>query len=78
MTQPEDDRIRRLYTMGYLPVLRCIDSDLSAGTAYINEHFAGEMASLFGRVKKSGAGRERGLETLANYTRAKNIAINIG
>ena len=46
--------------------------------AYINEYFAGEMASPFGGVKKSGIGRERGLETLANYTRVKNVVINIG
>ena len=26
MTKTEDDRIRRLYTMGYLPVLRSINS----------------------------------------------------
>ena len=26
----------------------------------------------------SGIGRERGLETLANYTRVKNVVINIG
>ena len=53
------NRIRRLYTMNNLPVLRCIDSDLSARTIYINQHFAGEMASLFGRVKKSGTGDTR-------------------
>ena len=51
---------------------------LDAGTVYINEYFAGEMASPFGGVKKSGIGRERGLETLANYTRVKNVVINIG
>ncbi len=51
---------------------------LDAGTVYINEYFAGEMASPFGGVKKSGIGRERGLETMANYTRIKNVVINIG
>ena len=53
-------------------------SKIDAGTIYINEYFAGEMASPFGGVKKSGIGRERGLETLANYTRIKNVVINIG
>ena len=53
-------------------------SRLEAGTVYINEYFIGEMASPFGGVKKSGIGRERGLETLANYTRIKNVVINIG
>ncbi|MGI9297133.1 MAG: aldehyde dehydrogenase family protein [Gammaproteobacteria bacterium] len=51
---------------------------LDAGTVYINEYFTGEMASPFGGVKKSGIGRERGLETLANYTRVKNVVVNIG
>lgn len=50
---------------------------LDAGTIYVNEYFTGEMASPFGGVKKSGIGRERGLETLANYTRVKNVIINI-
>ena len=50
---------------------------LGAGTIYVNEYFAGEMASPFGEVKKSGIGRKRGLETLANYTRVKNVIINI-
>lgn len=51
---------------------------LDAGTVYVNEYFTGEMASPFGGVKKSGIGRERGLETIANYTRIKNVIINIG
>lgn len=48
---------------------------LDAGTVYVNEYFSGEMASPFGGVKKSGIGRERGLETLANYTRVKNVIV---
>ena len=51
---------------------------LEVGTVYINEYFSGEMASPFGGMKKSGIGRERGWETMANYTRIKNIVINIG
>ena len=78
MMQLGDNRIRRPYPMDNLPVLWHIDSNLEAGTVYINEYFAGEMASPFGGVKKSGIGRERGLETLANYTRVKNFVINIG
>lgn len=50
---------------------------LEAGTIYINEYFSGEMASPFGGVKKSGIGRERGLETLENYTRVKNVIIKV-
>lgn len=51
---------------------------LEAGTVYVNEYFIGEMASPFGGVKKSGIGRERGLETLENYTRVKNVVIRVG
>ena len=51
--------------------------NLDAGTVYVNEYFTGEMASPFGGMKKSGIGRERGLETLANYTRIKNVVVNI-
>ena len=51
---------------------------LDAGSVYINEYFTGNVSSPFGGVKKSGIGRECGLETLANYTRIKNIIINIG
>ena len=53
-------------------------SKIDAGTIYINEYFAGEMASPFGGMKKSGIGRECGLETISNYTRIKNVVINIG
>ena len=48
---------------------------LDAGTVYINEYFAGDVASPFGGMKQSGIGRERGMETLANYTRVKNVII---
>ena len=51
---------------------------LNIGTAYIREFFSGKTMSPFGGVKKSGIGRERGLETLANYTRVKNVVIHIG
>ena len=51
---------------------------LDAGTVYINEYFAGDVAAPFGGMKQSGIGRERGLETLANYTRVKNVIIRVG
>ena len=53
---------------------KCLD----AGTMYINEYFAEEMASSFWGVKKTGIGSERGLETPVNYTQVKNVVINIG
>ena len=71
MTQTEGNRIRQLYTMDNLPVLQSIDSGLSAGTVYTNEPFSRKMASSFWRVKKSRLSRERGLNTLVDYTRGK-------
>ena len=50
---------------------------IQSGTVYLNEYFSGEMASPFGGVKKSGIGRERGLETMANYTQIKNVIVKI-
>ena len=52
-------------------------SRLDVGTVYINEYFCGDVASPFGGVKQSGIGRECGLETMANYTRIKNIIVNM-
>lgn len=50
---------------------------LEAGTIYLNEYFTGDVASPFGGMKQSGIGRERGLETLANYTRIKNVIVRV-
>ena len=50
---------------------------LEAGTVYINEYFAGDVSAPFGGMKQSGIGRERGLETMANYTRVKNVIVRI-
>ncbi len=52
--------------------------NLDAGTVYVNEYFAGDVAAPFGGMKQSGVGRECGLETLANYTRIKNVIIRVG
>ena len=78
MMRLEDNRVWQFYPMDSLPVLWRIGSNLDADTVHINKYFAGEMASPFWEVKKSGIGRERGLETLANYPRVKNVVINIG
>ena len=77
MTQLGDNRMWQFYPMGSLPVLWRIDSDFGVSTAHINDYFPSEIVSPWSGVKKSGIGRERGLETLANYTRVKNVVINI-
>lgn len=48
---------------------------LRAGQVFVNEWFAGGVETPFGGVGKSGYGREKGRDALANYGRTKNIAI---
>jgi aldehyde dehydrogenase (NAD+)/betaine-aldehyde dehydrogenase len=52
---------------------------LQTGQVYINTYGAGGGVELpFGGYKKSGYGREKGLEALASYTQVKNICIRYG
>ena len=47
-----------------------------AGQVYINTYGAGGGVELpFGGYKKSGYGREKGLESLASYTQVKNVCV---
>lgn len=50
---------------------------LDAGQVYINEYFAGGIEVPFGGNKKSGFGREKGLEGLLGYCRTKSVAARI-
>lgn len=50
-------------------------SQIQAGQIYINDFFSGSAASPFGGYKKSGFGRERGMEALRHYTQVKNVCI---
>ncbi len=51
-------------------------SRIKAGQVYINTYGAGGGVELpFGGYKKSGYGREKGLESLASYTQIKNVCI---
>ena len=77
MTQTEDNRIRRLYTMDNPPVSWHTDSDLGASPQCIDEYLSGEIASPLGGFKKSWTGRKRKLKALANYARVENVTINI-
>lgn len=54
-----------------------VASRLRAGQVFVNEWFAGGIATPFGGVGKSGFGREKGVEALFNYVRTKNIAISL-
>nr|WP_319383827.1 aldehyde dehydrogenase family protein [uncultured Roseibium sp.] len=50
---------------------------IDAGQIYINEYFAGGIEVPFGGNKKSGFGREKGLEGLTSYCKTKSIAARI-
>lgn len=51
---------------------------IDAGQIYINEYFAGGIEVPFGGNKKSGFGREKGLEGLKSYCKTKSVAARIG
>ncbi|WP_209125667.1 aldehyde dehydrogenase family protein [Alkalihalobacillus sp. BA299] len=53
-----------------------ITDQLQCGQVFINHYGAGGgVAQPFGGYKKSGFGREKGLEALRNYTQLKNVAL---
>jgi aldehyde dehydrogenase (NAD+) len=53
-------------------------SKINAGQIFINNYGAGGGVEMpFGGYRKSGFGREKGLETLRQYTQLKNIAVKI-
>ncbi len=51
--------------------------DVNAGQIFINEYFAGGVEVPFGGNKKSGFGREKGMEALKSYSKIKSVAANI-
>lgn len=51
--------------------------DIDAGQVFINQYFAGGVATPFGGVKNSGFGREKGLAALASYFRIKCVTARI-
>ncbi len=51
-------------------------SRIKAGQVFVNTYGAGGGVELpFGGYKKSGYGREKGLESLASYTQVKNVCV---
>ena len=52
---------------------------IKSGQVYVNTYGAGGGVELpFGGYKKSGYGREKGLESLASYTQVKNVCVRYG
>lgn len=62
-----------VYTRSFAAAHR-LARDLDAGQVYLNEYFAGGIALPFGGNRRSGFGREKGLEALRSYTRVKGVA----
>ena len=52
--------------------------EVDAGQIYINEWFAGGNETPFGGFKKSGVGRDNGIQAIDNYTQIKNVCADIG
>ncbi|WP_433632926.1 aldehyde dehydrogenase family protein [Halomicrococcus sp. NG-SE-24] len=52
--------------------------EVDAGQVYVNEWFAGGEETPFGGFKKSGFGREKGLDAIDSYTQTKNVCTYIG
>lgn len=50
---------------------------IESGTVYINEWFGDRITTPFGGYKKSGIGREKGLEALDSYLQTKNVTLNL-
>ena len=54
-----------------------MQGDIDAGQVTINEYWAGGVEVPFGGNRKSGYGREKGLEGLDAYLRTKSITARI-
>jgi len=52
-------------------------SQLKAGQIFINNYFGGGVGTPFGGYKKSGFGREKGVEALHSYTQIKNVCVTL-
>lgn len=54
-----------------------VAKQIEAGTVWINTYRASAVQAPFGGVKQSGYGRERGLHALLDYTKVKNVMIDL-
>ncbi|MDV2683623.1 aldehyde dehydrogenase family protein [Alkalihalophilus lindianensis] len=55
-----------------------VSNKVKSGQVFINNYgAAGGVEMPFGGYKKSGIGREKGVEALQNYTQLKNIAVKV-
>jgi acyl-CoA reductase-like NAD-dependent aldehyde dehydrogenase len=52
-------------------------SQIKAGQIFINNYFGGGVGTPFGGYKKSGFGREKGIEGVLSYTQIKNVCVTL-
>lgn len=50
---------------------------IQAGQVYVNDFFSGSIALPFGGYKRSGFGRERGVEALGHYSQIKSVCVRL-
>ena len=50
---------------------------LEAGQVFVNEYYAGGVETPFGGYKKSGIGREKGVDALLHYTQVKCVTVKL-
>ncbi|GGK03440.1 aldehyde dehydrogenase [Lentibacillus kapialis] len=54
-----------------------VAKQIEAGTVWINTYRASAVQAPFGGMKHSGYGKERGLHALLDYTKVKNVMIDL-
>jgi aldehyde dehydrogenase (NAD+)/betaine-aldehyde dehydrogenase len=64
-----------VYTHDIGRAMRMAD-DLNSGQVTVNDYWAGGVELPFGGNRKSGYGREKGIEGLDAYTTTKSITIS--
>jgi len=55
-----------------------VSSRIEAGTVWVNTYRAASFATPFGGYKRSGLGRENGMEAIRGYLQTKSVWINFG
>jgi aldehyde dehydrogenase (NAD+) len=50
---------------------------IDAGQVFVNEYFAGGISVPFGGNRRSGFGREKGLEALKSYCKIKSVVVRL-
>jgi aldehyde dehydrogenase (NAD+) len=65
-----------IYTKDFSTAHR-LAREIDAGQVYINEYFAGGIETPFGGNRKSGFGREKGLEALRSYCKLKSVTARL-